>query len=129
MEGPELIQAWRASIRGADKSWVVFEHGTCVVLPEPEEDLAAQATALLKEYGPVHVGTPAGDFNVITLESGLGWVVTTHHPDVLNFVGRDEVSPGTADVMIGLLGRSRRAQDAGELRVLHVEDRRTGDVV
>ena len=59
----------------------------------------------------------------ITLSVGSGWVVTGHHPDILNFVFADE---GDDDnhVPIGLLGRSLRAMDAEYLRVVHIEDKR-----
>jgi hypothetical protein len=127
MEGAELVEAWRATINGPAKSWVLFENGTCVILMEPEPDLAAQATALLQEFGPVHAGSSFGDFSVITLEDGRGWVVTCHHNDILTFVGPDEVRPDAEDVVVGLYGRSKRGQDAEQLRVLHVEDKRRAE--
>ncbi|HEY1068589.1 MAG TPA: hypothetical protein VGE52_20865 [Pirellulales bacterium] len=124
MDGAQLIEAWRAAINGPDKSWVLFENGTCVILMEPEADLAAQAVALLREYGPVHGGSSFGDFGAIALADGRGWVVTCQHNDILTFVGPDEADPDSPDVMVGLLGRSKRGQDAEDLRVLHVEDKR-----
>jgi len=39
MEGVDLIKAWRDTINGPNKSWVLFENGTCVILMEPEADL------------------------------------------------------------------------------------------
>ena len=67
--------------------------------------------ALLREFGAVQVGTPSADLCGVTLSDGSGWVVTGHHPDILNFVFADE---GDDDnhVPIGLLGRSLRAMDA-----------------
>ncbi|HEY1015521.1 MAG TPA: hypothetical protein VGE07_22625 [Herpetosiphonaceae bacterium] len=125
MDDAALTAAVKAVINGPEKSWVLFGHGTCVILMEPEADLAAQAVALLREWGPVAAGTPAGDFNVIDLAADPGWAVTSHHPDILTYVPPDEFESGQpAEVVIGLLGRSRRAQDAEELRVIHVEDRR-----
>ncbi|GAB3965995.1 hypothetical protein GCM10029978_030120 [Actinoallomurus acanthiterrae] len=53
MDVPELVETWRRIIIGDHKSWVLFANGTCVILMEPEEDLAAQATEILREYGPV----------------------------------------------------------------------------
>lgn len=127
MDGVELVEAWRSIIRGPEKSWVLFANGTCVILMEPQENLARQAVELLREWGPVHAGTPAGDFDTIELEEGRGWVVTGHHNDILTYVAPDDVDPGEAsDLMVGLIGRSKRGQDAEELRVLHVEDRRGG---
>ncbi|MEO7716368.1 MAG: hypothetical protein ABIY70_09190 [Capsulimonas sp.] len=62
-----LVDAWRHIIVGEKKSWVLFEHGTCVILMKPEADLAAQATVIMREWGPVFPGSPAGDFTVVTL--------------------------------------------------------------
>lgn len=126
MDGAELVAAWRDIINGPEKSWVLFENGTCVVLMEPGGDLAAQATELLREWGPVRAGTPAGDFDTVALRDGRGWVVTCHHEDILTIVGPDEMAAGAPDVVVGLCGRSKRRQDAEQLRVLHVEDRRDG---
>jgi hypothetical protein len=85
--------------------------------------LAEQAVALLKEYGPVHAGSSAGDFGVIDLTDIEGWVVTGHHNDVLTYVGPEE--PGDrSKVAVGLFGRHKRHQDGTELRVVHVEDKR-----
>jgi hypothetical protein len=119
-----LIETWRQIIIGEHKSWALFSNGTCVILMQPEADLKRQALELMKTYGPVHSGTPAGDFSVITLEDDPGWVVTSHHPDILTYVSPDEVADQSSDLVIGLLGRSKRDQDAAELTVIHVEDNR-----
>jgi hypothetical protein len=126
MSEHDLGGIWRRIIQGDGKSWVAFAHGTCVVLPDPEPgvDLAAQAVDILREYGPVHVGTPAGDFGTITLDPGPGWVVYGHHDDVLTYVGPDEVSD-TGDLAVGLYGRDKRDADGHELHVVHVEDKRS----
>ncbi|WP_225992852.1 hypothetical protein [Actinomadura rudentiformis] len=123
METIEMVDVWRRVIVGDEKSWVLFENGTCVILMEPEEDLAAQATEILREYGPVHPGSEAGDFGTIDLEAAPGWVVYGHHNDVLTYVSPEEVE-SPEDVMIGLLGRSKRDQDGRGLTVVHVEDKR-----
>ena len=102
MQSKTLIDTWQGIINGPDKSWVLFENGTCVILMEPEADLAAQATALLREWGPVHAGSSFGDFSTIKLEDGRGWVVTCHHNDILTYVGPDEVGAGRrSDVLSG----------------------------
>ena len=125
MNDPDLIATWRAALNDPDKSWVLFENGTCVILVEPFGDLATQATTLLREWGPVHAGASFGDFGVIELPAG-GWVVTGHHPDILTHVSPTEVGPDeTSDLSVGLLGRSKRDRDAEELRVIHVEDSRS----
>lgn len=125
MDPSSLIATWRRIIVGDQKSWALFENGTCVILMQPEDDLAAQAIALLKEWGPVHAGTPAGDFNVVHLSGYPGWVVTCHHPDILCYVSPEEIAdPGQGDLMVGLLGRGKRDRDAMELQVVHVENQR-----
>jgi hypothetical protein len=52
-------------------------------------------------------------------------VITSHHPDILNYVSPDEVAEQSNDLVIGLLGRSKRDLDAAELMVIHVEDNRS----
>lgn len=122
MEIPELIDAWHATINGPEKSCVLFANGTCVILMQPEADLATRATALLREFGPVHAGTSSSDFNTVTLENGRGWVVTCQYNDILTYVGPDEAPPNAEDWVVGIRGRSKRGQDAENLRVIHVED-------
>jgi hypothetical protein len=124
-----LVEAWKWIIVGEGKSWVLFANGTCVILMEPAADLGQQATALLKEWGPVHPGSPAADFSVIELANYPGWVVMGHHRDILTYVAPDEFNePEPAEVMVGLIGRSKRDQDAAELKILYIEDKRNTQV-
>ncbi|MFB7337736.1 hypothetical protein FNH09_36340 [Streptomyces adustus] len=118
-----LKDIWQRLLTDPGKSWVLFEHGTCVVLTAPEGDLADQATGILREFGPVHAGSPAGDFGVIDLKDAEGWVVTGQHNDVLTYVGPDEPHE-RSDIAIGVFGRSKRHRDGTELNVVHVEDKR-----
>ncbi|MFD6181428.1 hypothetical protein [Streptomyces goshikiensis] len=118
-----LIDVWQRLLADPRKSWVLFEHGTCVVLTSPDGELAEQATDLLKEFGPAHAGSSAGDFGVIDLKDVEGWVVTGHHNDVLTYVGPDEPQD-QSHIAVGLLGRSKRHQDGTELHIVHVEDKR-----
>src|SRR5262249_11345519 len=102
MGGAELIEAWRATLSGLDKSWVLFANGTCVVFTEPGSDLTAQAVAILREFGPAGDESEIGDFAAtIPLPDGRGWLVAGHHSDIVTFVGRDEVGPGASDVDVG----------------------------
>ena len=123
VETETLIEVWQRLLADPRKSWVLFEHGTCVVLPAPDGELAEQATDLLKKFGPVHAGSSAGDFGVIDVENVEGWVVTGHHNDVLTYVGLDEPQD-QSQIAVGLFGRSKRHRDGTELRVVHVEDKR-----
>ena len=121
----KLVNAWRTIIQGDQKSWVLFENGTCVILMEPEEDLAKQATELVKKWGPVHVGTASADFSVIKLSNHPGWAVTGHHNDILNYVSPEEFEDDNpSDVAVGLTGRQKRDEDAKSLKIVHIEDKR-----
>lgn len=125
MKPDDLVRVWSRLLGKSGKSWVLFENGTCVVLVKPQADLRAHAVGVLKEWGPVHAGSPAGDFSVTSLTEIPGWVVTCHHPDVLTYVEPD-LRGGSSGLTIGLTGRSRRDADASTLNVIHVEDRRNG---
>jgi hypothetical protein len=118
-----IIGVWQRILADPHKSWVLFEHGTCVVLTAPDGDLAEQATEIMKEFGPAHAGSSAGDFAVIDLKDTEGWVVTGHHNDVLTYVGPDEAH-SQSEITVGLFGRSKRHQDSTELHIVHVQDNR-----
>ena len=91
---------------------------------DPQSDLTGQATALLREWGPVHPGTSFGDFNVVKSEAGLGWVVISHRLEIVTVVEPNEMPTQATDLIVGLYGRSKRGQDAEQLRVVHIEDKR-----
>ena len=121
-----LIDVWLKVVLGEGKSWVLFKHGTCVIFATPEADLAGKAIELMKAWGPVKAGGSAGDFGVVALSEAPGWAVTSHHNDILTYVGPDEVPGGAAgDLMVGLLGRQKRDEDARELEILHIEAKRS----
>ncbi|WP_308405516.1 hypothetical protein, partial [Streptomyces tardus] len=126
MDTETRITIWRSILADPQKSWVLYENGTCVVLPSPGGDPGAEATAVLREFGPVHPGSPAGDFGVLEVREADGWVVTGRHPDVLTHVATAEVPANVpeSDFAVGLCGRAKRDQDAVELRIVHVEDGR-----
>jgi hypothetical protein len=102
----ELVDIWRKVIVGDGKSWVLFTHGTCVVVVDQTEDLAGRAVSVLREHGPVQPSGPAGDFSTIELDPLPGWVVTFDHPDVLTYVAPEDVSQLSA-VVAGLTGRAK----------------------
>jgi hypothetical protein len=124
METTALIEKWRSIIIGDHKSWVLFANGTCVIVMQPADDLANQASELLRSYGPVAAGSSAGDFGTVTLDPGPGWVIYGHHNDILTYVDPSEVAADANDLTIGLYGRSKRDKDGRDPRVLHVEDKR-----
>ena len=121
-----IAETWRKIIQSSPnrrgKSWVVFRHGTCVILmdaPSSKEEAVTQATQIISEYGPVYAGTPAGDFNITENSAVEGIIVTGWHSDVLNYVDKDE--QGDNMMVSALIGRSKRDQDGRNPEVLHVE--------
>lgn len=119
-----MIETVRKTLPGT-YSWVLFEHDTVVVVLAREGDLVQQAIELLGREGPVRPGTPAGDFGVLPLPDGTGWVVTSHRPGLCTFVARTELKHDAPDDLhIGLHGRAKRHRDAQSLKVIHCEDRR-----
>lgn len=115
---------WHTLIEDTQKSWVVFENGTCVVLMKPSADLAHQAQTLLSEYeSSVNTGKSSGEFSVMELDIIPGWVIGWHHPDILNYVAPDELSQGLPkDMQAGLIGRQHRKDDTQQLKVVYIYD-------
>lgn len=121
----QLIEAWRRIDILEKKSWVLFSHGTCVIVTEPQLDIRAQAVELMRKHGPVHAGSPAGDFSVVTLTGYPGWIVTCYHTQIATYVTPDELSANMmGDMAIGTFGRDKRHRDAFDLEVIHIEDKR-----
>lgn len=122
----QIEETWRKILQNTPerqgKPWVVFRHGTCVILMQgaaSKEDAATKATEIISQYGPVCAGTPSGDFNIMENSAADGIIVTGWHDDVLNFVGKEE---GGGNVLgKALFGRSKRDQDGRNPEVLHVE--------
>ena len=123
----QIKDTWRKIIQNTPgrqgKPWVVFRHGTCVILMEgasSKEDAAAKAIQIISEYGPVWIAAPSADFNVTGNSAAEGIIVTCWNNDVLNFIGKDE--GGNINMLEkALLGRSKRDEDGRNPEVLHVE--------
>lgn len=77
---------------------------------------------MLKEWGPVVIATPTGDFNVLKPSGIAGWIVTSHRDDIFTYVSPQELRGQSAsDLFVGMTGRAKRDQDAKELVIAHVE--------
>lgn len=120
----DLINVYKKIIIDASMSWVLFKHGTCVMLLKPQNDIRKQAISILKEYGSVVAGTPSADFAVTKIPEINGWVVTGDYPGMMIYVSQEEAGKKNSDFEIGLVGRHKRADDAKELEVVHVENKR-----
>jgi len=106
-------------LKSPDKSWVLFKNQTFVILrnnPTSKEMATEKATELMKVYGPVYAGCPAGDFGVLEDNEGKGWIVTGHCEDMFTYVCKEQGSG-----FVGLIGRGMRDQDGRNPEVVHVE--------
>ena len=90
-------------------------------------NLKSDAIEIMKNFGPVHAGSPSGDFNVRKISAPKGWVVFYDHLDILNFVSPDELSlPDQIDenkISIGLIGREKRKSGASSLKIIYVHEK------
>ena len=118
---PELLVArWRAAINEPDKIWAVFAHGTLVALPpHTREEAEAQAVDFLAKHGPVTDDLRSSAAQAVALPDDLGWAVASHH-ELLTYVAPEEAE-GDAEAVAGQ-GLAKRARDAAELRVVHIEN-------
>lgn len=113
----DLVEIYKKVIEPNLKDWVVFEHGTCVILYHPPKDLEAEAKEVLQKYGQVHPGSESADFTVMKVDNG--WIVAGNQPGILNYVSEDE-GREEEDYEIGLLGRNKKEQDSKELKIIYV---------
>lgn len=120
-----VIGMFQTILSDERQSWVLFRHGTVVVLTEPQSAVSELAVAFLRSHGPVIVGCESGDFGAYELIKYPGWIVTSHREEMMTYVGSDELGGKPETVLsVGLLGRGKRGLDAAELEVIHVEDKR-----
>lgn len=126
MTSEELTTHVRCAINPQFENWVLFRNGTYIVFDNPESisDIRKEATDLMKEFGPVHVGGPAGDFGVIALSETDGWVVSGHGYGMYTYVHPTELdNPKAADLEIGLYGREKRDADGGSPEIIFINEK------
>lgn len=119
----ELIAHVKLAINPQFRSWVLFSHGSYIILPDSlKNDPQNNALRIMKEYGPVYPGSPAGDFSVITLDKTEGWSITGHYYGMYTYVHPDDLTRAAimnpSDTEIGLFGRKKRGQDAKDLKII-----------
>ena len=118
-----LLEYVQLAIKAEFQNWVLFSNGTYVIVEEGDTtpDTRAYALAQMRGFGPVYVGSPAGDFSVINLHTTEGWIVSGHGSGMYTYVHPSELgNHAPTDVEIGMYGRSKRAADAEELSIIHI---------
>ncbi|MDR4950809.1 hypothetical protein REB14_01270 [Chryseobacterium sp. ES2] len=118
-----MIEHVKLAINPKFQDWVLFENGTYIIFDDISiiEDIKKEALQLMKEFGPVYAGGPAGDFNVIHLNLTEGWLVSGHGYGMYTYVHPSELdSDSPNDLEIGLYGRSKRDSDGQNPEIIHI---------
>lgn len=123
----QLIDRWRVINAADEHPWVLFEHGTCVSLPEPDGDLVGQARRRLA-LRPVQTDDPDARFSAAAHDE-RGWLVAGLVGDVRTYVDRTaaEAQAGGIDAVTAaatIWGRNLRDLDTREAGAVHVHDPR-----
>jgi hypothetical protein len=125
LTGKELIAHVKLAINPKFKNWVLFVHGSYIILPDSlKSDPINNALKIMKEYGPVYPGSSAGDFSVIALNKTEGWIIAADYYGMYTYVHPDDLTRSAiinpSDIQIGLFGRKKREQDAKDLKIIFV---------
>lgn len=110
----ELIDYVQQGMNPNLKNWILFENGTHIFFDETTSpnEIEVMGVEKMEKFGPVYAGSSAGDFEVFTLNDGLGWVVAGHGPRMYTYVHPSAMgNENPDDIGIGLHGRSRRNMD------------------
>ena len=69
MTDNDLIDHVKLAINPKFQDWVLFKNGTYIIFDNADTipDIESEALKLMKEFGPVNIGSSAGDFSVTTL--------------------------------------------------------------
>lgn len=118
-----LLDNVRLAINPKFKDWVLFENGTYIIFDDVSkiENIEKEAIRLMKEFGPVAAGGPAGDFNVTSLNLTKGWIVSGHGYGMYTYVNPKELESNyPSDMTIGIYGRTKRNADGLNPAIIHV---------
>ncbi|WP_343914937.1 hypothetical protein [Aquimarina litoralis] len=122
-EPKSLLDNVKLAINPKFQDWVLFENGTYIIFDDTNKvkNIKDKAIELMKEFGPVNAGGPAGDFNVISLNQTKGWVVSGHGYGMYTYVHPNELNTNSPDdVTIGIFGRSKRDKDGNDPKIVHI---------
>ena len=126
LSNTELISAVKQVINPKFKDWVLFENGSYLVYDNTDTivNVKSHAIQLLKEMGPVHVGSPSGDFGVSILPDGGGWIISSHQYGLYTYVAPSEIlSQEPSEIEIGNFGRKKRNEDGIEPVVIYINSK------
>ncbi|WP_228372210.1 hypothetical protein [Chryseobacterium gregarium] len=123
MTDQELIENIKLAINPKFKDWVIFKNGTYIIFDDIKKvkNIKDEAISMMKEFGPVFAGGPAGDFNTIHLTKTEGWIVAGHGYGMYTYVSPSEMQNASAnDLEVGLFGRSKRDLDGKNPEIIYI---------
>ena len=123
MSEKELIENVKLSISPKFQDWVIFKNGTYIIFDDITQvkNINDEAIAMMKEFGPVFAGGPAGDFNTIRLLKTEGWIVAGHGYGMYTYVSPTEIeNKSPNDLEVGLFGRSKRDLDGKNPEIIYI---------
>ncbi|WP_185248572.1 hypothetical protein [Chryseobacterium bernardetii] len=123
MNNLSILEHIKLAINPIFWDWVLFKNDTYIIFDDiaTVENVQEEAIRLMKEFGPVLAGGPAGDFNVIHLNVTEGWLVSGHGYGMYTYVHPSELdNESPNDLEIGLLGRSKRNLDGENPEILYI---------
>ncbi|HSZ26128.1 MAG TPA: hypothetical protein VK766_10430 [Cytophagaceae bacterium] len=120
----ELTEYVKKAINPKFKTWVLFSHGTYVIIDDTTIiDKKKFALKQIKEFGPVFPGCSAGDIGVSKLHLVEGWSVSGHGYGIYTYVHPTEMeSKNPSDIDIGFYGRNKRDQDSKDTSIIFVSE-------
>ena len=117
-----LLSHVKLAINPKYQDWVLFKNGTYIIFDNADTipNIESESLKLMKEFGPVQVGSPSGDFSVTHLNRTEGWVVSGHGYGMYTYVNPKELKKEKPnDAEIGLLGLSKRELDGKNPIITH----------
>lgn len=128
MNNLSVLEHVKLAINPVFQDWVLFKNDTYIIFDDINtvENVKEESIKLMKEFGPVFAGGPAGDFSIIHLNSTEGWLVSGHGYGMYTYVHPSELSSEYPnDMEIGLYGRSKRNLDGENPEIIHINTRRS----
>jgi hypothetical protein len=126
-----LLENVRLAINPKFQEWVLFQNGTYIIFNDTDtiESIEKEAIKQMRQFGPVHIGSPAGDFGVQQLNKTEGWSVSGHGYGMYTYVNPSELpSQNPNDNEIGLVGRDKRNRDGLNPVIMHINKKDWLDV-
>ncbi|MHA1221365.1 MAG: hypothetical protein ACTSQB_06495, partial [Candidatus Heimdallarchaeota archaeon] len=126
----KIIDTWKSILVQEENPWVLFEHGTCIIIIEEFKDIKKKAKEIMKEWGVVVPGTNLGDFSVEEWKEFNGWMVHYAFDRMASFVFQEELpeldqeNTEFSSITIGMLGREKRSNDARTLSLIYIEEKK-----